>query len=96
LLPAQEAVEDATQVTEHNLVVMVEELLERVELRVVLVMAILLMVVAAPNLQEVPADQMVERLVRELPEMVEMELAITSAMDQAVEVVATLEAVALV
>jgi hypothetical protein len=38
---------------------------------------------------------MVERLVRELPEMVEMELAITSAMDQAAAVVATLEAVAL-
>jgi hypothetical protein len=65
-LPAEVAVENTSQVTEHNLVVMVEELLELVEFRVVLVMDIGLMVVVVPNLQVAQEVKMVEQEVQEL------------------------------
>jgi hypothetical protein len=88
------AVENTTQVTERNLVVMVEELLVKMVQPLIMPLHMVIAVKVGRNLPEVLVVTIISKPLRELAEMVEMELAITIHVVQVAAAVATSEVAA--
>jgi hypothetical protein len=86
------AAEDTSQATEHNLVVMAEELLVVLVQPLIMTLHMVITVKVGRNLPEVLVVTIGIKPLRELAEMVEMEFQLCTNTVQAVEVVATLVA----
>jgi hypothetical protein len=88
------AAENTSQATERNLVVMVEELLVRMVQPLIMALHIVITVKVGRNLPEVLVVAIISKPLRELAEMAEMELPVTTNLVQAAEAAATSEAAA--
>jgi hypothetical protein len=91
-LPAEVAVENTSQVTEHSPVVSAEELLVVLVQPLIMTLHMVITVKVGRNLPEVLVVTIGIKPLRELAEMVEMEFQLCTNTVQAVEVVATLVA----
>jgi hypothetical protein len=93
-LPVEAAAEDTSQATEHNLVVMAEELLVVLVQPLIMTLHMVITVKVGRNLPEVLVVAIMLKPLRELAEMVEMDFQVCTNLVQVAAAVATSEVAA--